>query len=74
MVTNNNKWQQLALCTAVLLPELKPAPCFLSDIIGLNWLIQVCLTLVVMATIIRHTWINQVWPIISDRSWPKFRK
>jgi len=25
---------QLALCTAVLLPELKPASCFLSAIIG----------------------------------------
>jgi len=25
---------QLALCTAALLPELKPAPCFLSAIIG----------------------------------------
>jgi len=25
---------KLALCTAALLPELKPAPCFLSDIIG----------------------------------------
>jgi len=24
----------LALCTAALLPELKPAPCFLSVIIG----------------------------------------
>jgi len=28
-------WQsQLALCTAALLPELQPAPCFLSAIIG----------------------------------------
>jgi len=25
---------QLALCPAALLPELKPAPCFLSAIIG----------------------------------------
>jgi len=25
---------QWALCTAALLPELKPAPCFLSVIIG----------------------------------------
>jgi len=24
----------LALCTAALLPELQPAPCFLSAIIG----------------------------------------
>jgi len=24
----------LALCTAALLPELQPAPCFLSSIIG----------------------------------------
>jgi len=27
-------WSQLALCTAALLPELQPAPCFLSAIIG----------------------------------------
>jgi len=26
--------QQLTLCTDALLPELKPAPCFLSAIIG----------------------------------------
>jgi len=26
--------KELALCTAALLPELKPAPCFLSAIIG----------------------------------------
>jgi len=25
---------ELALCTAALLPELKPGPCFLSAIIG----------------------------------------
>jgi len=25
---------QLTLCTAALLPELQPAPCFLSAIIG----------------------------------------
>jgi len=44
---------QLALCTASLLPEFQPAPCFLSAIIG--HIIQVCLTSVVTATIIRHT-------------------
>jgi len=27
---------QLALCTAALLPELQPAPCFLFAIIGQN--------------------------------------
>jgi len=32
-----------------------------------HWLIQVCLTSVVMATIIRHTWINQFCPIVADR-------
>jgi len=32
-----------------------------------NWLIQVCLTLVVTTTIIRHTWINQVCAIMADR-------
>jgi len=30
-----------------------------------NWLIQVCLTSVVTTTIIRHTWINQVCPIME---------
>jgi len=32
-----------------------------------NWLIQVCLTSVVTTTIIRHTWNNQVCPIMADR-------
>jgi len=36
---------QLDLCTAALLPELQPAPCFLSAIIGQTWLLQVCLML-----------------------------
>jgi len=31
--TNSYEW---ALCTAALLPELQPAPCFLSAIIGQN--------------------------------------
>jgi len=46
-------------CTAALLPELKPAPCFLSAIIGRTWLIQVCLIIVAVTTELRHTWINQ---------------
>jgi len=33
---------KLALCTAALLLELQPAPCFLSAIIGQTWLILVC--------------------------------
>jgi len=52
-VQNDNK---LALCTAALLPEIKPAPCFLSAFIGQ---IQVCLIIVAVATEVRHTWINQ---------------
>jgi len=28
------QYSQLALCPAALLPELQPAPCFLSAIIG----------------------------------------
>jgi len=28
------QYAELALCPAALLPELQPAPCFLSDIIG----------------------------------------
>jgi len=51
--------EQLALCTAALLPELQPAPCFLSTIIGQTWLIQVCLIIVVVTTEVRHSWINQ---------------
>jgi len=69
--------QQLALCAAALLPELKPALLFPVCHYWPNWLVQVCLTSVVMATIIRHTWINQAWPIMADRkqrSWLKFRK
>jgi len=31
---SKNNLMQLALCPAALLPELKPAPCFLSAIIG----------------------------------------
>jgi len=58
---------KLALCTAALLPELKPAHLFPVCYYWSNWLIQVCLTSVVTATIIRHTWINQVWPITADR-------
>jgi len=49
----------LALCTAALLPEHQPAPCFLSAIIGQTWLIQVCLIIVAVTTEVRHTWINQ---------------
>jgi len=46
--------------TAALLPELKPAPCFLSaKIIGQTWLIQVCLIIVAVTTDVKHTWINQ---------------
>jgi len=51
--------EQLALCTAALLPELQPAPCFLSTIIGQTWLIQVCLIIVVVTTEVRYSWINQ---------------
>jgi len=47
----------LALCTAPLLPELQPAPCFLSAIIG-QTLIQVCLIIVAVTTEVRHTRIN----------------
>jgi len=50
---------QMTLCTAALLPELKPAPCFLSAIIGRTWWIQVCLIIVAVTTEVRHTWINQ---------------
>jgi len=30
----HHQYHQLALCPAALLPELQPAPCFLSAIIG----------------------------------------
>jgi len=40
--------------TAPLLPELQPAPLFPVFHYSTNWLIQVCLTSVVTATIIRH--------------------
>jgi len=33
----------------------------------INWLMQVCLTSVVTTSLIRHTWINQVCPIMADR-------
>jgi len=46
------------ICTAALLSELKPAPLFPVCHYWPNWLVQVCLTSVVTATIIRHTWIK----------------
>jgi len=49
----------LALCTAALLPELQPAPLFPVFHYWTNWLIQVCLVIVVVTTEVRHTWIDQ---------------
>jgi len=34
MVASISMWAQWALCPAALLPELQPASCFLSAIIG----------------------------------------
>jgi len=54
-----------ALCTAALLAELKPAPWFMSAIIGQAWLIQVCLIIVAMTTEVRHT-CTSICPIMAD--------